>query len=182
MNIKSVIIFIFLCFHILFGEFLWAQSSSEIEIAILPVTELSPQAIKLVREAKHEIILALESPDFSRTEDNFIYRLVNELILQFRRGLNVWAFIHEPESDQSENNVAEQLSQYLYENGIPVYAPKDKKEVQCNVLILDGFTVLFSSMPWDGKNLGQNQGLVFWCEGEGFSKKLSKLFTRDRHV
>lgn len=153
-----------------------AQTDDDIiSIALLRNSLYAKRVMKLIRSAKNSIRLCMSRCDYLPDSDDIATRLLKEIVIQAKRGLEVDVLLERGAGD-SQGQVNNSAWQYLYENGIQVHAAPYEIRMNANFLIIDYYICIAGTTVWTSDSINKNSELEFIIESEEVAQMLLDRF------
>ncbi len=155
--------------------FLYAEDSVEAEVLVLKDRFYAKKVLKLIRNASKNIRLVLSECEYSSSKNIIPNILLEELVLQAKRGVMVEVILERGEGPEfGKKNVL--AWNYLSRNGMQLYPDSKKFMSRMNFLVVDDFTSVVGSLTWTEKSLTENRELELWLESKDFATKMIDVF------
>jgi phosphatidylserine/phosphatidylglycerophosphate/cardiolipin synthase-like enzyme len=145
------------------------------EIQLMKNRFYAKRILRLIRGAQKNIRLCLSRIQYEARSDDIIYRMLNELVYQAKRGIHVEVIL-ESGPPEGERPVNRQARRFLFENGILVYNDAKDRKTRCNMLIVDDFTSVVGTTEWTRESFFENNEMEFWIESEAFADVMAERF------
>jgi len=172
---RFVLLYFFLSYCFCNQYLLYAEDSVEAEVLVLKNRFYAKKVLKLIRNASKNIRLVLSECEYSDSKKIISNILLEELVLQAKRGVRVEVILERGEGlEFGKKNVL--AWNYLSKNGMKLYPDSKKFMSRVNFLVVDDFTSVVGSLTWTEKSFAENRELELWLESKDFATKMIDVF------